>query len=192
MAESDPRAAAVLEFWFGTPPLKARTAWFRKDDAFDAAIRSRFGGLIDEALAGSLEHWRAAVEPALALILVLDQFTRNAFRDTPRAFSGDPRALSVAQELVARGMDRELVAVQRWFVYLPFEHSEDRAAQAESMRLFGQLADADPSMADALEWARRHQQVVERFGRFPHRNEVLGRPSTPAEIEFLAQPGSRF
>jgi uncharacterized protein (DUF924 family) len=192
MAEDDPRAAAVLDFWFGAPPLAARAAWFRKDAAFDAAIRARFGGLVEEALAGGLADWGATAPTALARIVVLDQFTRNVLRDTPRAFAGDARALAAAREVVARGMDRSLAAVQRWFVYLPFEHAEDRAAQAESMRLFGQLAADDASMADALEWARRHQEVIERFGRFPHRNEVLGRASTPAEIEFLAQPGSRF
>lgn len=188
--------AQVLEFWFGTPEcadLEAvRARWFRKDTAFDREIADTFGRLIEQALQGGLGDWAWQPGPALARILLLDQFTRNAFRDTPRAFAGDALALAAAREMVLRGQDKQLDPLQRSFVYLPFEHAEDRAAQQESLRLFGDLAQAAPGLADLLEWARKHQVIVERFGRFPHRNTILGRPSTPEEIEFLRQPGSRF
>lgn len=188
----DERAADVLAFWFGPEPTVARAQWFRKDADFDAAIARDFGTLIDEALRGGLRAWADESASALARVLVLDQFTRNAFRGNARAFGGDALALAAAGDIVAKGWDRAMTSVQRWFVYLPFEHAEDAAAQAQSMQLFGQLAAEDPSMAEALEWARRHQEVITRFGRFPHRNEALGRASTAEEIEFLAQPGSRF
>lgn len=187
--------AEVLEFWFGSPgspeALQARREWFAKDAAFDAEIRRRFGATIEAALAGALETWTQAPPSALALIIVLDQFTRNAFRDTPRAFSGDPAALALARSVVDRGWHEQLAPLQRAFVYLPFEHSEDIVDQCESLRLFGLLRD-DPQAGGMLEWAIKHYDVVERFGRFPHRNAILGRESTPQELAFLAQPGSRF
>ena len=186
-----PDAAQVLDFWFGDGAA-VRPEWFRKDPAFDDAVRTRFGALIEQAFDGRLDAWDAQPAAALARIVVLDQFPRNVFRDTPRAFAGDTRALAAAQALVARGDDRRLTPLQRWFAYLPFEHAEDRAAQAESMRLFGTLAAEHPSMAEPLEWARRHQVVIERFGRFPHRNAILGRISRPEEDAFLREPGSRF
>ena len=124
-------------------------------------------------------------------MLLLDQFTRNIFRDTPRAFAGDARALATADEAIARGFDRELAPYERWFLYMPFEHAEDVAAQHRSLGLFGALA---KEMGDdgALDWARKHAEVIFRFGRYPHRNAILGRASTPEEEAFLAQPGSRF
>jgi uncharacterized protein (DUF924 family) len=186
-----PDAQAVLDVWFGDQDV-VHEEWFRKDPAFDASIRARFGAVLRAALAGELHDWRATPRGALAHIVVLDQFTRNAFRDTPRAFAGDALALQSAQALVAAGTDRSLTPLQRWFVYLPFEHAEDRALQAESMRLFDALAAEHPALADAREWARRHQVVVQRFGRFPHRNAILGRASTPDEEAFLREPGSRF
>lgn len=186
-----PDAQAVLDVWFGEPDV-VHEEWFRKDPAFDASIRARFGAVLRAALAGELHDWRATPRGALAHIVVLDQFTRNAFRDTPRAFAGDALALQSAQALVAAGTDRSLTPLQRWFVYLPFEHAEDRALQAESMRLFDALAAEHPALADAREWAHRHQVVVQRFGRFPHRNAILGRASTPDEEAFLREPGSRF
>jgi uncharacterized protein (DUF924 family) len=184
-------ARDVLDFWFGDG-LQSRPEWFRKDPAFDAQIRDRFGSLIDPALRGELTAWMQQPASALAHIVLLDQFTRNVFRDTPRAFAGDTLALQAAQDMVARGFDRRLTPRQRSFVYLPFEHAEDRAMQQESLRLFGQLADEHPEVADLLEWARKHQVIVERFGRFPHRNQLLGRDSTPQELAFLSEPGSRF
>ncbi|NLD68092.1 MAG: DUF924 domain-containing protein [Limnobacter sp.] len=168
-----------------------RPQWFVKDPAFDREIEARFGPLIEKALAGDCAHWPGGPRPALALVIVLDQFTRNVFRETPRAFAGDPLALAAARRIVAEGWDRELVPMERWFCYLPFEHSEALADQQESLRLFGQLRD-DPQAGGAFQWAQSHHDVIERFGRFPHRNEILGRESTPEEIEFLRQPGSRF
>jgi uncharacterized protein (DUF924 family) len=187
--------ADVLDFWFGPPGSadrgRARDAWFVKDDRFDAAIRERFGAAIESALSGGLDDWARSPDSSLALVIVLDQFTRNVFRGTPRSFAGDPLALAVARGIVGRGWDAGLPPVWRSFVYLPFEHSEDLSDQREALRLFGVLR-ADPDAGGAYEWALRHHDVVARFGRFPHRNEILGRASTPEEIEFLKQPGSRF
>jgi uncharacterized protein (DUF924 family) len=128
----------------------------------------------------------------VAQIVLLDQFTRNAWRGSARAFAGDTRALAAAQALVADGHDRTLTGVQRQFVYLPFEHAEDPAMQSESVRLFAQLERDEPAVGELLIWAQRHHDVIERFGRFPHRNAALGRASTPEEIAFLQQPGSSF
>jgi uncharacterized protein (DUF924 family) len=186
-------AAEVLRFWFGEPPAtQARREWFQKDDDFDAVIRSRFGAVIETALTGGLADWDTTPCGALARIVVLDQFTRNSFRDTPRAFAGDALALAAAQELVGRGGDLALPPLQRWFAYLPFEHSESAGVQGESLRLFKALADADPALADARLYAQKHADVIQRFGRYPHRNAVLGRVSTAQEEAFLRQPGSRF
>jgi uncharacterized protein (DUF924 family) len=184
-------ARGILDFWFGAADAP-REAWFRKDPAFDAQIADRFGPLVERALAGELGSWQAAPDTALALILLLDQFTRNIFRGSPRAFAGDPLALATARALVAEGGDRRLPPLQRAFVYLPFEHAEDLAAQDESVRLFTPLAALSPFLAGMLDYAQRHREVIARFGRFPHRNAVLGRPSTPEETEFLQQPGSSF
>lgn len=188
--------STVLDFWFGPPTdpahTQSRPQWFRKDPAFDADISRRFGALIDEALRGGLQDWSATPEGTLARILVLDQFTRNTGRDTPRAFAGDAQALALAKALVASGADRTLTGVQRQFAYLPFEHSESLADQDTSIRLFAQLGQDEPALAGLLEWAERHRVIVARFGRFPHRNAALGRPSTPEEAAFLLQPGSGF
>lgn len=191
-----PDPQRVLDFWFGPPSDpehgRARPQWFRKDATFDAKIAARFGPLIDAALSGGLQDWAATPAGALALILVLDQFTRNTGRDTPRAFAGDTRALALARALVACGADRTLTGVQRQFVYLPFEHAESLADQDESVRLFAQLGRDEPALAGLLEWAERHRVIVARFGRFPHRNAALGRAGTGEEIEFLRQPGAGF
>lgn len=186
-------AARVLEFWFGAQLAdEPRAAWFRKDPGFDAGIVERFGDTIEAALAGRLDHWEdAGPASALALIIVLDQFTRNAFRDTADMFAGDARALAIARRLVESGADRELTPVQRWFAYLPFEHAESLPEQERSVALFDELR-AFPASAGAYDWALSHRDVIRRFGRFPHRNDLLGRESTPAEIAFLATPGSRF
>lgn len=186
-------ADEVLAFWFGEAGAnEPRAEWFKKDAAFDAAIRQRFGPTIELALEGGLLDWSHRPDSSLARILLLDQFTRNAFRDTPRAFEGDPLALAEARAMVASGRDRQLPPLRQAFVYLPFEHAEDLAMQDESVRLFGQLTALDPARADMLDYARRHRDVIARFGRFPHRNASLGRASTPEEQAFLAQPGSRF
>jgi uncharacterized protein (DUF924 family) len=184
---------AVIDFWFGAPPTESpREQWFRKSEAFDAAIRERFGDLIEQALAGGLREWDRDASGAVARIVLLDQFTRNAFRDTARAFAGDALALEAARAMVAGGRDRALPGVMRQFVYLPFEHAEDRETQRDSVRLFAALAADHPALADVHAWAVRHRDVIARFGRYPHRNALLGRPSTPEEIEFLRQPGSSF
>lgn len=186
-------AAEVLAFWFGEPSATvARAEWFRKDAAFDAQIRDRFGDTVEAALQGGLRAWDATPAGALARIVVLDQFTRNAFRDTPRALAGDALAHGAAAALADRGADRQLPPLQRWFAYLPFEHAEDLAAQQRALQLFAQLAADTPALADAWAWAKKHHAVIARFGRFPHRNAILGRASTAEEIEFLRQPGSRF
>ncbi len=194
-----PDAQQVLDFWFGTADdpghLQQRPQWFRKDPGFDAAIVQRFGRLIEQALAGGIDDWAAAplaALPALARVIVLDQFTRNAYRGSARAFAGDAMALQTARALVASGLDRELTGVQRMFVYLPFEHAEDRSHQRTSLQLFEQLGRDEPALAGLSEWAQRHHDIVERFGRFPHRNAALGRASSSDELEFLKQPGSGF
>jgi uncharacterized protein (DUF924 family) len=176
----------VIAFWFGDAEVP-RPEWFRKDEAFDASIRERFGTTIETALGGGLRDWDASPDGALARVLVLDQFTRNAFRGTPRAFAGDALALAAAQAMVARGDDQHLALLRRVFVYLPFEHAESMAMQRESLRLMATLGRPDYD-----DYARRHAAVIERFGRFPHRNAILGRESSPEEIAFLEQPGSSF
>lgn len=184
----------ILEFWFGLPSEagygEARDEWFRKDGAFDAAIRERFGAAIETALAGGFDDWTAP-RPALARILLLDQLTRNAFRDTPRAFAGDALALALAEQSLARGNADKLTAVERWFMYLPYVHAESARAQQRALELFRGLRETS-GLAEPLAWAERHARVIELFGRFPHRNAILGRESTAAEIAFLATPGSRF
>ena len=187
----DPRAAEVLDFWFAGS-AEARAEWFRKDSAFDALIAERFGALVEQALAGGLAAWSGKPDAALAQVIVLDQFTRNIFRDTPRAFAGDALAIGAAQAMVTHADDLALPPLQRVFAYLPFEHAEDRAMQHESLRLFGTLTVADAALAAYEDYARRHAEVIERFGRFPHRNALLGRESTAEELRFLQQPGSRF
>ena len=186
---------AVLDFWFGargSPERgRARKAWFRTDPAFDDEIRRRFGGAVETALTGGYAEWSASAQGAVALVLLLDQFTRNLFRGTPRAFEGDASALAASEDAVSRGLDRELGFYERWFLYMPFEHAESVPAQQRSLALFGALS-KDMQDDDSLVWARKHAGVVFRFGRYPHRNAVLGRPSTPEEEAFLREPGSRF
>jgi uncharacterized protein (DUF924 family) len=185
----------LLDFWFGAPSSPARgrnrKAWFTKDAAFDAEVRGRFLAPFEAALAGKLTRWAATPYGSLALVVLLDQFSRNMFRDSPRAFSADALALATARTTIARGFDCVLRPVERCFVYLPFEHSEELAVQRRSVALFESLA-AYPECASAIDYARRHFEIVARFGRFPHRNECLGRVSTSEELEFLKQPGSRF
>jgi uncharacterized protein (DUF924 family) len=188
---------AVLDFWF-LPPAdpghgSTRTAWFKKDPAFDAEIGKRFGDVIEQAVAGGLKEWDASgPRGVLARILVLDQFTRNTGRDTPAAFAGDAQALAAAQELVASGAHLALAPHERWFAYMPFEHAEDAQSQAKSIELFTALAEAAPGYEGVLDYAHRHRGVIARFGRFPHRNAILGRASTPEEEAYLAQPGAGF
>jgi len=190
--------ADVLRFWLGAYPLDAdamrgaQRQWFQKDDAFDARLREGFGATIAQARAGRLGHWADSADGWLALILVLDQFTRNAFRGQPDSFAGDAQALQLAVTAVGEGWDRPLLAVEKVFVYLPFEHSEALADQERSLTLFAALAAEHPGCDGFLDYACRHHEVIARFGRFPHRNAALGRPSTPEEASYLAEPGSGF
>ena len=146
--------------------------------------------MVDAALAGQLDAWAEAPRGALALVLLLDQFPRNLHRGAAAAFAGDARALGLARRMVEQGSDRELSLEERWFTYLPFEHSERAEDQSESLRLFAALA--RDGLPEPLVWAERHAQVIARFGRYPHRNEALGRDSTAAELDYLAQPGAGF
>ena len=192
---TDTTSNEILDFWFGAPGSaehgRARPLWFTKSAANDELIRSRFGAAVEAALRGELDHWAEGdARNALALILLLDQFTRNVFRDSARAFAGDPAALAIAKRLVADGRHLRLAPLERWFAYLPFEHSEQLSDQHESLHLFGELA--KEGLAEPLVWAQKHYEVIARFGRYPHRNELLRRTSTAEEIDFLNQPGSRF
>jgi len=185
---------SILDFWFGRAGAPGyggeRSQWFRKDAGFDEEIRLRFGAAIETALGGGFSEWTDA-SGVLARILLVDQFTRNIYRETPRAFAGDALALSLARQAVERGDDRALVPVQRWFMYMPFTHAENVAAQETALDLFTGLRD-ESGLAGPLHWAKRHAEVIRRFGRFPHRNAILGRASTPEEIAFLGNPGSGF
>ncbi len=174
----------VVAFWFDevTP-----AQWWAKSDAFDRLVSSRFGSAHAAAMRGELYAWRATADGRLAEIIVLDQFSRNIHRGRPEAFAADGMALVLAQEAVAAGADRALDAGRRAFLYMPYMHSESAAIHALAVRLF-----ATPGMEGNLDFERRHQAVIERFGRYPHRNAVLGRTSTPAELEFLKTPGSAF
>jgi uncharacterized protein (DUF924 family) len=183
----------VLDFWFGPGETrgKARAEWFRKDEEFDAQIRRRFMALHAAAALGELEGWRAQPRSLLALVVVLDQFSRNLYRGDARSFAQDGHALACAREAIARGDEKSLLPVERQFLYLPFEHSEDAADQDRAVELMQGL-EAYEETRGLVEWAERHRVVIRRFGRFPHRNAVLGRASTAEEAGFLEQPGSGF
>ena len=184
-------AQDVLDFWFADGPDSFRTAWFQRDDRFDATIAERFAATLDAAAAGAHDAWATTAHGALALAIVLDQFPRNLFRGSARAFATDPAALALARRAVERALDRELTPTQRMFVYLPFEHSETMADQDLSVALFEGLRDI-PAMAapdGVIDYAWRHRAVIRRFGRFPHRNAALGRDSTEAERAWLAAGG---
>jgi uncharacterized protein (DUF924 family) len=175
---------SVLHFWFTELPP---TQHYAKDAALDEAIRTRFGATLEAAARCELFAWRATPEGRLAEVLVLDQFSRNVYRDTARAFTQDALALALAQELVASGQDRSLPLAQRSFAYMPYMHSESALVHAHAVALFSQ-----PGMEDTLRFELRHQTIIERFGRYPHRNAVLGRSSTTEELAFLHEPGSSF
>lgn len=197
-------AESVLQFWFG--PLQnglmdpaRRKALFRSDSAFDARIRREFGADMEAALAGERDHWSTTARGRAALVLLLDQFTRNIFRGTPRAFGGDPQALAFAREGISRGEDQLLALDNRVFFYLPFEHSESLADQETRLTLFESLLAAQEAGAPAAEvargylrHARDHHALIERFGRFPHRNRILNRKSTGEEQAWLEQDTRSF
>lgn len=190
--------AQIFTFWFGDPEAKSATyadrrkLWFSKNSTVDDEIRDRFLPLHQQAAAGELNDWQASPLGALALLLLLDQFSRNLFRNSLQAFATDPQALAIAEAAIAQGFDRAVPPLMRMFFYLPLEHSEDRGRQQRSIELFTQLHAEAPELADVLDYAQKHKDVIDRFGRFPHRNQILGRPSTIEEQEFLQQPGSSF
>jgi uncharacterized protein (DUF924 family) len=175
---------AVLRFWFNEIEPEV---WWKKDSAFDALIAQRFGALLDSARVGELFAWRETAEGALGEIIVLDQFSRNIFRDRAAAFAQDALALVLAQEAVRRGLDKSLTQQQRHFLYMPYMHSESRLIHEEAVRLFTNMGDAW-----VLDFEMQHKAIVDRFGRYPHRNALLGRISTSEEIAFLKTPGSVF
>jgi len=194
-ARAAPEAQAVLDFWFlpESDPGHglARPQWFRKDADFDGEIRARFGALHGVAASGGLEDWAEEPHSMLALLVVLDQFSRNLYRDDSRAFAQDARALGCAKLVIDREWDLVLRPVERQFCYLPFEHSERLEDQDRAFALFSGLGQF-PETRDLAVWSEKHRAIIRRFGRFPHRNAALGRASTPEEKEFLAGPGSSF
>ena len=192
----DARAQTVLDAWFGAPDSAefgdARKAWFKKDARFDAMLHDRFDSLLAEALEGRLASWSETPLGTVALIVLLDQFTRNCFRDTPRAFAGDKEALKLASKLVDTRGERTLPTIHhRAFVYMPFEHDETLASQHVSVRLHQTLFDetGDEDIKDRLKYAHSHAEVIERFGRFPHRNVILGRETSAEERAWLKKKG---
>jgi len=183
MSESEMHTE-ILSFWF--QEIEARL-WFTSDENFDELIRRRFLGLMQKAAAGELYLWRQEAEGRLAEIIVLDQFSRNIYRNTPMAFAQDPISLVLAQEAVAAGALSVLNPTQRSFLLLPYMHSESKQIHVVAESLYKEFAPAGN-----YDFELRHKAIIDRFGRYPHRNEILGRTSTPEEVEFLAQPGSRF
>jgi uncharacterized protein (DUF924 family) len=194
---------AVLEFWFPRDNARANALWWGKDPQLDAEIRERFGLTLSAAKAGQLDEWAASARGRVALIIVLDQLSRNIHRGDAKTYEADERARSLTLDGVARGHDRELAPIERMFLYMPLEHSEQLADQEQCVALIRQLAadvaaepDVEPGRRDRfagfIDYAVRHRDIVARFGRFPHRNALLGRESTAEELEFLRQPGSSF
>lgn len=181
---------AINNFWFGDPSSgvygEDRAEWFTKDPGFDAQIMDRFAQVVSAAAMGQLNMMAQSAEGAVALVVVLDQFPRNIYRDDARAFASDPKALRIAKQAVEDGFDQQVMPVMRKFLYLPFEHSENLEDQDRALQLFAALGDDD------LVWAEKHHEIIARFGRFPHRNAVLGRLNTPEEKVFLMEPGSSF
>ena len=193
----------LLDWWLGAEGSATEVAaarqglWFGKRDSQDREAEARFGALVERALAGDLKNWLDDPQGWLAQLILLDQLPRMIFRNTPRAFAGDSRARPLLQEGLERGWDRRLTPIQRVFAYLVFEHAEDLPLQDRAVELFADLlneaaVDERPLFANFLDFAERHQRVIARFGRFPHRNAILGRACTDEEQAFLREPGSRF
>lgn len=190
----------ALEFWFGAPglaPLANAPQWFKKDEQLDETIRTRFGSTLEAAAAGQLATWQNSPRGRLALIILFDQFSRNIFRNTPRAFAQDALALALTLEALSNGHYEQLAPVERGFVLMPLMHAENTEHQDRCVLEFYRLvAEAPPDLTayfkNNADYAERHAAIVQRFGRFPHRNAIVGRESTPEEAEFLKQPGSSF
>jgi len=185
---------AILDFWFSE---RAQALCFERNDAFDTEIRDKFGAAVEEAQCGGYADWPQTPEGALALLILLDQMPRNIHRGSPKAFVGDPRALEIAGQAIAAGFDRRFAFPRRRFFYLPYEHSENPVVQNRSLELFAALAaEAGPedraTAEEQLHYAKLHAQIIVRFGRYPHRNTVLGRVSSPEELAFLKEPNSSF
>ena len=174
----------ILDFWFAPD---TQPHWFAKSAAFDALIAEKFKAVHAQAAQAELWPWRSTAAGRLAEIIVLDQFSRNLFRDSPQAFAQDALALGLAQEAISLGVDQQLAKAQRAFLYMPFMHSESNIVHQDALKLFEALGNPVN-----LEFEKKHQAIIQRFGRYPHRNAVLGRPSSAAELEFLTQPDSSF
>jgi len=190
---------SVVMFWFGnadgaTPPEEVRKRWWKKSDAFDAEITQSFAALHTAIMAGQHDDWLETPRGCIARVIVLDQFSRNMFRGDPRSFASDALALATTDRIVEGGMLEQLGAHEQMFALMPLMHSEDRARQEQSVKAFEDLAARTPGQGfeGNVDFAYRHKRIVDRFGRYPHRNEVLGRASTPEELEFLKEPGSSF
>jgi uncharacterized protein (DUF924 family) len=185
------RARALLDAWFGSPGdpdrERQREIWFKSTGEFDASLRDAFFADYEAAAAGSLRSWEALPDGALALVLLLDQIPRNIFRGTPRAYAADAAARAAAARALEQGFDRLVPPVWRLFFYMPFHHSEDIADQRRSVALFEALPRNPDRRGSLRRYGRPYVEVIERFGRFPHRNKILGRESTPDEIDFLAE-----
>ncbi len=177
----------VHDFWFKLDPVQ----WFKKDESLDQRIRQKFGPWLEHFEMNDFEVWKIEPQSLISLVILLDQFPRNAFRGTAQSFQYDVVALDVAREGLEKGFDTELSVSEASFLVLPFEHSEDITDQRDAVRLAKELVERGAGK-ELYEFALKHLEIIERFGRFPHRNVILGRPSTPEEIEFLKQPGSSF
>ncbi|HYW04150.1 MAG TPA: DUF924 family protein [Gammaproteobacteria bacterium] len=204
MAAAEPRRAReILDFWFGRLepdgfPVRPRTRlWFRGTARLDREIAAGFREDMDRAAGGALDDWAGAARSCLALVLLLDQFPRNVHRRTPAAFAGDPKALAICRHALARGHERHLVLAERMFLFMPLQHAEAREVQEASVRLYRQAWCAAAGgtrrkLRGFLDSAVEHRDIVRRFGRFPHRNAILGRDSTPDERAFLEREGRRY
>jgi len=174
----------ILDFWFSP---ETQPNWFAKSDQFDQSLKEKFGDILEQASKAELWSWRKNADGRLAEILVLDQFSRNIFRDTPRAFTQDSLALTLAQEAISQDLDKQLSPEQRSFLYMPFMHSESKLIHEFALKLFQRLGNPKN-----LEYEIKHKIIIDRFGRYPHRNQILGRESTEEELSFLTQPDSSF
>ena len=194
---------SLLDWWFGNAldanevAAQRNALWFGKSARQDVDSENRFGGLVRQALDGGLQEWEREPQSWLALVLLLDQLPRMIFRDSPRAYAGDARAQQLVRQGLEAGFDRQLPRIERVFVYIVLEHAENLASQNEAVRLYeelqGESSESEKVLfAGYLAYARKHQVVIKRFGRFPHRNAILGRESTVEEVQFLTEPGSRF
>lgn len=181
--------ADVLDFWFAGDPTKYRMEWFKKDPAFDDEIRAKFLPTVKAAQRGELKTWEEAPKTALALLVTMDQFPRNLFRGSPEAFATDPEARRVCKDVLKKGWDNDFTPSEKMFVYLPLEHSEDLKDQELAVEMFSKMEQPEGQLT---EYAKRHLVVIQRFGRFPHRNHVLGRVPTPEEEKYLAEGGESF